>query len=181
MRVELPDPRLSAAVRAARAQVLLAGGLRRPTGDVVAALEDWGFDAEAADAFPLLSGRERRRAGARPRRPATWNEVVALLDLDEPALLLLGLRGLLAFDGPDQEITLLSELPPGWEGQGIEVHDAPTRDGPVSYAVRWHGERPALLWEAPAARWCSAPGLDPNWSSGAPTGDALLAAPTTTP
>ncbi len=180
MRVEVPDPRLAAAVRAARAHVLLASGLRRPTGDVVAALEDWGFDAEAAEAFRLLTGRERRRAGARPARPARWSEVAALLDLGVPALLLLGLRGLLVFDGPDNEITMLSELPPGWEGQGIEVHDAPTRDGPVSYAVRWHGERPALLWEAPSGRWCSAPGLDPDWSTDAPTGDALLAAPTPT-
>lgn len=176
MRVELPDDRLAAAVRAARAHVLLAAGLRRPTGDVVSALEDWGFDAEAADAFRLLAGRERRRAGARPRRPARWSEVAELLDLDEPALLLLGLRGLLAFDGADNEITLLADLPPGWAGQGIEVHDAPTRGGSVSYAVRWHGERPALLWESPEGRWLSAPGLDPDWSSDAPTGDALLAA-----
>lgn len=176
MRVELPDVALTTAVRSARAQVLLAGGLRRPGGDVVAALEEWGFDAEAAEGWRLLSGRERRKAGARPGRPARWDEVRALLDIGDPALLLLGLRGLLVFDG-DETVTLLAELPPAWRGQGIEVHDAPTRHGPVSYAVRWHGERPALLWDAPSGVRLTAPGLDPEWSTEDATGDALLAAP----
>jgi hypothetical protein len=178
MRVEVPDDRLVGAVRSARAHVLLAAGLRRPSGNVVGALEDWGFDAEAAAAWPKLSGRDRRRAGARPQRPASWKEVEALLDLGDPALLLLGVRGLLAFDDGD-EVTLLADLPPGWLGQGIEVHDAPTRLGPVSYAVRWHGDRPALLWEAPPGVVLFAPGLDPGWSSDEPAGDALLAGPAT--
>jgi hypothetical protein len=177
MRVELPDARLAAAVHAARAHVLLAAGLRRPGGNVVSALEDWGFDAEAQGAWSRLSGRDRRRAGARPGRPARWSEVAALQDLDEPALLLLGLRGLLAFDGADDEVTLLAELPPGWRRQSIAVHHAPTRHGPVSYAVRWHGERPALLWDAPPGVRLTAPGLDPQWSSDEAAGDALLATP----
>ena len=180
MRVELPDERLAAAVRAARAHVLLAAGLGRPSGNVVSALEDWGFDAQAADAWPKLSGRDRRRAGARPQRPARWREVATLLDVGDPALLLLGLRGLLAFDGADGTVSLLAELPPGWLGQGIEVHDAPTRRGPVSYAVRWHGERPALLWDAPPGVRLTSTGLDPDWSSDEPAGDALLAAPRST-
>jgi hypothetical protein len=79
-------------------------------------------------------------------------------------------------------LTLLGLLPAGWLGQGIEVHRAPTRTGELSYAVRWHGHRPALLWElrprpgSPAVR-ITAPGLDPGWSTGAPAGEALLAAP----
>jgi len=178
MRVELPDARLAAAVRAARAHVLLAAGLQRPSPNVVSALEDWGFDAQAAEAWPQLSGRDRRRARARPGRPASWHEVATRLDAGDPTLLLLGLRGLLAFDGGDGDVELLAELPPGWLGQGIEVHDAPTRHGPVSYAVRWHGERPALLWDAPPGVRLTAPGLDPDWSSDEPAGDALLTAPT---
>ena len=53
-----------------------------------------------------------------------------------------------------------------WFGQPIDVRDAPTRRGPVSCSVRWHGERPALLWEGPADTTFTAPGLDPAWSSG---------------
>jgi hypothetical protein len=69
-----------------------------------------------------------------------------------------------------------------WNGQGWEVHDAPTPFGPLSYAVRWHGARPALLWHlephpgAPTARLV-APVLDPSWSTDEVRGEALLAAP----
>src|SRR3954470_12974731 len=44
-------------------------------------------------------------------------------------------------------LALCSMLPDEWWGRGLEVHDAPTHFGRLSYAVRWHGERPALLWE----------------------------------
>ena len=27
------------------------------------------------------------------------------------------------------------------------MHDLPTAAGRLSFAIRWHGERPALLWE----------------------------------
>jgi GH15 family glucan-1,4-alpha-glucosidase len=44
-------------------------------------------------------------------------------------------------------LALSSMVPDNWLGQGWEVHEAPTAHGRLSYAVRWHGERPALLWE----------------------------------
>ena len=53
------------------------------------------------------------------------------------------------------------------------------RHGRLSFAVRWHGERPALLWDLeshrsdPAVR-LTAPALDPDWSSAEPRGEALL-------
>jgi len=60
------------------------------------------------------------------------------------------------------------------------VHDVPTHAGRLSYAVRWHGERPALLWElspheATTITRITAPGLDPSWSSEDLAGEALLA------
>jgi hypothetical protein len=67
-------------------------------------------------------------------------------------------------------------------GQGLEVHDAPTHDGLLSFAVRWHGDRPALLWDLRRRAGdtrpvhLTAPGLDPTWSTGETRGDALLAA-----
>jgi hypothetical protein len=78
-------------------------------------------------------------------------------------------------------LALCSVLPSTWLGQGFEVHDAPTAWGRLSFAVRWHGERPALLWDldphpGPAAV-ITAPGIDPSWSTTEPRGDALLAAP----
>jgi len=78
-------------------------------------------------------------------------------------------------------LALAPVVPDAWLGQGWELHDAPTRHGRLSYAVRWHGDRPALLWhlescsgDAPVV--LSVPGLDPSWSSTEPSGDALLAA-----
>lgn len=84
-------------------------------------------------------------------------------------------RSLLVREEPGG-LVLLSLLPETWRGQGLEVHDAPTEHGVVSYAVRWHGERPALLWELEGvgAVRLTAPGLDPAWSTEERRGDALL-------
>jgi hypothetical protein len=56
------------------------------------------------------------------------------------------------------------------------VHDAPTRAGLVSFAVRWHGERPAVLWDAPEGVTLRAPVLDPGWSVAGGRGETLLRA-----
>jgi hypothetical protein len=90
------------------------------------------------------------------------------------ARLLAAVRAVLVRD-LDSSVALLDEWPAEWIGQPIDVRDAPTRHGPVSCSVRWHGERPALLWEGPADTTFSAPGLDPAWSSREARGEALLA------
>ena len=84
------------------------------------------------------------------------------------------MRSLLAHEADDGTITLLGELPPHWRGQNLAVHGVPTRHGLLSYAVRWHGARPALLWDAPPGVRLRAPGLDSTWGTGEPRGDALL-------
>jgi hypothetical protein len=76
-------------------------------------------------------------------------------------------------------VAVLRALPEDWRGQEIEVHDAPTGWGSMSFAVRWHGERPALLWSmSPHPGFDDvrlyAPGLDPDWSSAELRGEALL-------
>lgn len=84
--------------------------------------------------------------------------------------------------GPDAGLALCPMVPAAWLGRDLAVHDAPTGHGRLSFALRWHGARPALLWELePRAgagrpvRLC-APGLDPSWSSTEPRGEALLGA-----
>ena len=78
------------------------------------------------------------------------------------------------------------EVAPGfrsaWRGGPLAVYGLPTRFGPVSYAVRWHGARPALLWELDSRPGqdpvtVRAPALDESWSSDQATGETLLAAP----
>ena len=80
----------------------------------------------------------------------------------------------------DGGLALCSMLPADWAGQPIEVHDAPTWWGTLSYAVRWHGARPAILWElvphgeddGPVT--LTAPALDGTWSTAERRGEALL-------
>jgi len=174
MRVDLPGGHLPGAVLAARAQTVLGAGRHGVASSDVAALEDWGLDAEALDGWKRLSGRERRRAKHRRVEPATWADVCAA-EARGGSDLLLALRSLLVHESAGSEVTVLAELPEEWRGHGVEVHDAPTLHGPVSYAVRWHGPRPALLWDAPAGVTLRAPGLDPAWETSEPTGEALLA------
>ena len=173
LRVELPDERLQRAVETARAATVLAGQAWRVDPDVAAVLEDWGLDAEAAVAWSRLTGRARRRLSRRQPGRARWSEV-----LDRAAVpdvrLLAALRALLVQDR-DVGVAVFDDWPTAWVGLPVDVRDAPTRRGPVSCSVRWHGERPALLWEGPSGTTFTAPGLDPTWSSTDARGEALLA------
>ena len=60
-------------------------------------------------------------------------------------------------------------VPEAWLGQGWRCMTPPPPSGRLSFAVRWHGDRPALLWEldvpdrASAGGARPAPGLDPAW------------------
>jgi hypothetical protein len=102
------------------------------------------------------------------------------------AAFLLATRSLLVVErGPHlarpDTLAVLPVVPDEWLGQGIELHDAPTDLGRFGFAVRWHGDRPALLWELSPADAdrpfrLEAPGLDSAWSSTEPKGEALLAA-----
>lgn len=86
-------------------------------------------------------------------------------------------------------LALFSGFPPAWLGQSVEVHEAPTRFGRLSCALRWHGARPALLWDlqpprgrpVPDGLTLLAPALDPSWSTTEARGDALLAEPAPPP
>lgn len=92
------------------------------------------------------------------------------------------LRNMIVGESSDgsRALNMLRRMPASWWGQAIEVHQAPTDVGRLSFAVRWHDERPAVLWELephvhdrPVR--LSAPGLDPSWSTESPAGEALLA------
>lgn len=86
---------------------------------------------------------------------------------------------LLVREAAPRELALCSIVPEQWRGRNIEVHDAPTGFGMLSFAVRWHGDRPALLWDLKVADHSGevrlkAPGLDVSWWSDEPRGEALL-------
>jgi hypothetical protein len=137
--------------------------------------------------------RLRGLAGASAPR-GVWPELVAgdpaipvpLADHDPKATAayLLALRDVLVAEqgphlGPPDTLAVLPVVDPAWLGQGVELHEAPTALGTFGFAVRWHGDRPALLWELepsvpdrPAR--IVAPALDPTWSSTDPVGETLL-------
>jgi len=64
-----------------------------------------------------------------------------------------------------------------WLGANLECHRVAA--GPlhtVSFGIRWHGEKPALLWEVsgPAGVKLDAGICDPTWSTVESTGETLL-------
>lgn len=84
-----------------------------------------------------------------------------------------------------EQLVLLPVWNESWFGAQIEAHGLRTRWGVVSFGVRWHGERPAILWEVlpgigvdPSGLGpeLTAPGLDPDWSARGWSGEALLSA-----
>jgi hypothetical protein len=85
-------------------------------------------------------------------------------------------RQVLVREIPGGGLALATIFPPEWAGHPVEVHDAPTDHGRISFALRWHGDRPALLWqcEHPAVV-LTVPGLDRSFSSTEQSGEALLA------
>jgi hypothetical protein len=154
MRTELPEP-LQAEIDAARADLLLAA----PSPAALAALEDWGFDDEAVHMWARLGLRDRRRA-----RRDRGDDVLATT-----RAALVGEAG--------SVIDLVPGFRTAWLGQPIAVQDAPVRHGRCSFALRWHGARPALLWDVPPDYTVRVPALDPAWSSTDAAGETLLAEP----
>ena len=154
MRTELPEP-LQSEVDAARADLLLAP----PSADAFAGLEAWGFDDDAIEMWAHLPMRARR-AAKRSAGPGVLGETRAALV---------------------REVGATIELVPGfrtaWLGQPIAAHDVPLRAGACSFAVRWHGARPALLWDVPPGSVVRAPALDASWSSNEAVGETLLEEP----
>lgn len=80
---------------------------------------------------------------------------------------------------------LAAGLPSPWLGGVVEVHDLPIGLGAtVSYALRWHGARPAVLWEVAldgrrehGAITLTSPVLAPGWSTNHTSGEALWPVP----
>ncbi len=106
------------------------------------------------------------------------------------ASLLVGLMSLCVSDLSNGTIDVFPGASSRWLGQKVAFTNMLTSAGRLSVALRWHGERAAMLWEldrsgvgdidrAGAASSfslrCSS--LDPNFSTSEPSGEALLAVP----
>jgi hypothetical protein len=165
------------------ASLMAAAGQARAAEDVRRAGAAMARSAAATAPPPPPSTEEALAQLLRSASPTwTW---VGPDDGHEPsvgAALLMAARALVVAEADADGVgvvQLAPVVPDHWLGRGWEVHGLPTAHGPVSYAVRWHGDRPALLWERQPWRGAApvrltAPALDPSWSSTEPTGEALL-------
>jgi hypothetical protein len=70
-------------------------------------------------------------------------------------------------------------LPTAWAGNNFEVYGLPNgAGGTVSFAVRWHGARPAVLWEQTGeTATLTAPVLAPDWRVADAKGETLWPEP----
>ena len=173
---------------------LIRAELTTPLGGVTAGVLSDGWSpwltallAEVEIGLGDARGLDRLRAMA---TSAAWPELVdgepavpATLADHHPAAtaaFLLAARSLLVVErGPHlarpDRLAVLPVVPDAWLGQPVELHDAPTDFGRFGFAVRWHGDRPAILWELDARDpdrpfRLEAPGLDPTWSTTEPGG-----------
>ncbi len=135
--------------------------------------------AAVADALTLLAyddeaGTLRRACRLRPARRglALVSDAVAG---DASAETVAALRYQLV-DDRNGSVDCAAGYDASWIGRSVEVHDLPTNFGAVSYALRWHGEHPALLWELDADKpvRITARAIDPEWATDERAGETLL-------
>ena len=198
-RSRLPSPAAAAALRALASRRLrtgrvsglagLAGPLAeaagdhldRPTLEQVAAVLDTEAPAAARDARRLLTKTDS--PSPTPDAVATADRVSAAVR-DSVAFGGDGLAGVealldcLVAETPDH-LVIAPSMPDEWIGAPVDAHRLLTRHGALSFSVRWHGPRPAVLWDLQPRRdrdpvvtvRC---GLDESWATEALAGEALL-------
>ena len=148
----------------ALAQTRNIRGLGAP---ILLALTDWG-----AEIFERCSGTA----------PNGEEDLGILMPLHHLVEMLDGIEVLLdclVVEAPDH-LVMAPALPRAWQGASVDARSLVTRHGVLSFSLRWHDARPAVLWELQAARAAGSPGpamrcgLDESWASAAPSGEALL-------
>ena len=174
---------LGAIATSGAAGILAAAGQSQGADDVRRAGQAMSVASADVSPPPMPTGIEPVLELLRTASPTwTWAGPDDPHALSVAAALLVAVRNLLVSEtsGPAMELELSPGVPADWYGQGWEVHGLPTAHGAISYAVRWHGDRPALLWEltpwpGAAPVRLTAPALDRTWSSDQASGEALLA------
>lgn len=97
------------------------------------------------------------------------------------AALLIGLRSLCISTTSDT-IDVVPGMQRAWLGQNLRASRLPTPFGTLSYAVRWHGSRAALLWEmedhTEREFTMTCRSIDPAFATTERSGETLLEEPT---
>lgn len=178
---------------AATLRVAVTSGDRRAASDVervLDSLEALDRPQEGTAPIPLAELRRGRSAGRFVRAVERRFVDSSPLAVGDPSRRRTRRRRRRSID------LLAGGLPRTWLGQNFDVQGLPAVSGvTASFAIRWHGERPAVLWEcgrtqvgvvgtAPdgagrdgAGLELRAPILAPDWSSSDAMGEALWPAP----
>lgn len=146
----------------------------------------WQFVAalDAADVVLARAGEQRARRDLVAMRTRLLPEIVEAPSLESLAALddarfLAGLETLLVVARPDHAEVFPVGLPESWVRESLEVYGLPTGGGStLSFAMRWHGERPAVLFEQSVVAGAEAPVLTspvlaPQWWTRDLKGDVL--------
>ena len=163
--------------------------LVRSAGDDPAALESLVSLASLFDATgdQLAADDVRRQVSARGAAAIGFSYAPAPKgDPDTcPAAGLRRVAGLAVRPSADGLDLLPALVPDVWLGRPVEVHGLATPVGRLGFALRWHGNRPALLWQLERHDGVEGevvlrvPGLDTAFSSTSVSGEVLLAVPAT--
>ena len=137
--------------------------------------------ADERAAADLVTAVARLKNGRAATFPEAWGEVVAPGPLvDSGRRLPADVNDRVVRWTANNTVTLMPDgLPRRWWGNSCAVFDVPAGpDHRISFAIRWHGERPAVLWEVKGpAGLVLRSGADEKWSTSDASGEALWAAP----
>ena len=82
---------------------------------------------------------------------------------------------LLTLGNDNLGVLLPHGIPDEWKGLNFEAHGLCGPSGArVGFALRWHGENAAVLWESTSPDVRLTSGVDPTWSSGGTAGGEAL-------
>ncbi|MCU1399162.1 MAG: hypothetical protein JWN62_2271 [Acidimicrobiales bacterium] len=154
--------------------------------DIAAAVADAArlaptWDAGAAlDAAAMVLARAGETRALRDLKRLRWTQATGLPAVAPAGRELVWYEQRIARALGDGTADLLGAgLPDSWLGANFEVYGMPIgAETTVSYAVRWHGDRPAVLWEldGPMVQLIAS-AVAPEWSTAEPKGEALWPAP----
>ena len=153
------------------ASVALALGGRRLGGHVEVTVLDVLADHLGVDATLPAAAAASSPTGTLGSEGRAHDPVASVLYLVAARRAVLDEPG-----GTGGPVAIVPGVPSEWFGAAMEAHAVPVTGGAVAFGLRWHGERPAVLWDvdtsAPAT--VTAPSLDASWSDDRPRAEALL-------
>jgi hypothetical protein len=146
----------------------------------------WDVDRALVSAEMVLADTGERRAvdDVADIRRRLGHRTSAALTVPDGVRAIAWVEDTLVRPSADGSCVLLANGVPGaWLGSSFECYQLPAGGGrTISYAVRWHADRPAALWEVTGDDGLRLRcGFDAQWTSQARTGDALWAAPPVQP